>query len=94
VDELYQWPDGTVAQLRDGLTARDVVEALDAPGALRLDNRSPADAPTFLAVCAPTGEQRLIVVVCSRRSPGGVWTIVAARDAGMNERAMWRKYTS
>jgi hypothetical protein len=48
----------------------------------------------FMVVCAPTGEQRLIVVVCTRPGPDEAWTIVGAREAGMNERAMWRKYTS
>jgi hypothetical protein len=94
VEELYQWSDDAVAELRGGFTPLDVVEAPDAPIALRMDNPAPEAAPTFLAVCAPTGHQRLIVVVCIRASPGGVWTIVGACDASVNERAMWRKYTS
>lgn len=94
MDELYQWSDDAVAELRGGLTPLEVVEALDAPVALRMDNRAPEMAPTFLAVCAPTEQQRLIVVICRRANPGGVWTIVGARDASVNEGAMWRKYTS
>jgi len=90
----YRWPDGQAADLRDGLTAKDVIDALYAPASLRLDNRTPASAPTFLAVCAPTSEQRLIVVVCTRAEADGAWTIAGARDAGPNERAMWRKHTS
>lgn len=66
VDDVYQWPDEWPADVRDGLTFKDVVEALDAPVTLRMDNRTPSGGPTFLAVCAPTGEQRLIVVVCTR----------------------------
>lgn len=72
----------------------EVVEALYAPVTLRMDNRVPPGAATFLAVCAPTGEQRLIVVVCTRRDVDESWSIVGARDASMNERTMWRKYTS
>jgi hypothetical protein len=94
VEELYQWPAGGTADLRDGLTTAEVVEALYAPVTLRMDNRMPLRAPTFLASCAPTGQQRLVVVVCTRTDPDGPWTIVGAREAGMNERAMWRKYTS
>lgn len=71
-----------------------MVEALHAPAALRMDNRVPFRAPTFLAVCAPTAaEQRLIVVVCVRDGED-VWTIAGARQAGLNERQMWRKYTA
>jgi len=76
------------------LTPREVVEALYAPETLRLDNRVPAQEPTFMAVYAPTDDQRLIVVVCTRTSRSEPWTISGARDAGMNERQMWRKYTS
>jgi hypothetical protein len=94
VDELYRWPAEGVADVRDGLAPADVVEALYAPVALRMDNRVPAGAPTFMVVCAPTGQQRLIVVACTRAGTDEVWTIVGAREAGMNERAMWRKYTS
>jgi hypothetical protein len=90
----YQWPDRQAAQLRDGLTSRDVVEALYAPTSLRLDNLTPTDTPTFLAVCAPTDELRLVVVVCTRTDSDTPWTIVAARDARPNERMMWRKHTS
>ena len=90
----YRWPEGRAAQLRDGLTSRDIVDALYAPASLRLDNRTPADAPTFMAVCAPTGEQRLIVVAFIRADTDAPWTIVAARDARPNERMMWRKHTS
>ena len=94
VAELYRWPMGAAADLRDRLTARDVVEALYAPVALRMDNRVPAGLATFLAVCAPTGQQRLIVVICTRTDADEPWTIMGAREAVMNERAMWRKYTS
>lgn len=62
--------------------------------ALRMDNRVPAGLATFLAVCATTGQQRLIVVICTRTDADEPWTIMGAREAGMNERAMWRKYTS
>ena len=82
------------AGLRDGLTTLEVVEALYAPTALRLDNRTPPGAPTFVAVCAPTVDLRLIVVVCTRPSPTEPWTIAGARDASDSERAMWRKHTS
>jgi len=54
----------------------------------------PSARPTFRAVCAPTAEQRLILVVCTRVEDGETWTIVGAREAGMNERQMWRKHTS
>jgi hypothetical protein len=94
VEELFQWPVGSAADLRDGLTARDVIEALYAPVTLRMDNRVPSQSPTFLAVCAPTEQQRLIVVVCTRADPDEPWIIRGAREASMNERAMWRKYTS
>jgi hypothetical protein len=76
------------------LTPKDVIDALYAPATLRLDNHVPAAEPTFLAVCAPTDEQRLIIVVCTRTERGEPWTIVGAREAGINERQMWRKYTS
>ena len=92
--ELYRWPSEGNADLRDGLTPREVVEALYAPATLRLDNRAPAREPTFMAVCAPTDDQRLIVVVCTRAVQTKPWTIIGARDAGMNEREMWRKQTS
>jgi hypothetical protein len=94
VDDLYRWPSDGSADLRGGLTTKDVIEALYAPTTLRMDNRAPAGMPTFLAVCAPTDEQRLIVVVCLRQDKDEAWTIAGARDAGPNERAMWRKYTS
>jgi hypothetical protein len=94
VTELYRWPSGRAADLRDSLTLRDVIDALHAPTTLRMDNRVPTREPTFMAVCAPTDEQRLIVVVCTRSDDGEPWTIVGARDAGMNEREMWRKHTS
>jgi hypothetical protein len=94
VTELYRWPSEGTADLRDGLTPREVVEALYAPAALRLDNRVPAREPTFMAVCAPTDDQRLVVVVCTRTEHVQPWTISGVRDAGMNERQMWRKHTS
>jgi hypothetical protein len=93
VSELFQWPDEGGAELRDGLSPAEVVEALFAPEQLRLDNRTPPRAPTFLAVCAPTEQQRLIVAVCVRDDQAQPWTIVGARDAGTDERAMWRKHT-
>jgi hypothetical protein len=92
VTELYRWPGEGKADLRDGVTPREVVEALYAPATLRLDNRVPAREPTFMAVCAPTEDQRLIVVVCTAH--GESWIISGARDAGMKERQMWRKHTS
>jgi uncharacterized DUF497 family protein len=94
VAEEYRWPVRQPADLRDGLTARDVVEALYAPTTLRMDNRAPRAAPTFLAVCAPTDEQRLIVVVCVREPSEDAWQILGAREATMDERAMWRKQTT
>jgi hypothetical protein len=90
----YRWPADPTAGLRDGLTTQEVVEALYAPTSLRLDNRTPTDSPTFLAVCAPTADLRLIVVVCTRLSSADPWTIAGARDASTDERAMWRKHTS
>jgi uncharacterized DUF497 family protein len=93
VADVYRWPVGGL-DLRDGLTPKDVVDALYAPATLRMDNRLPSREPTFLAVCAPTDEQRLIVVVCTRVQDDEAWTIVGARDARMNERQMWRKHTS
>lgn len=93
VDDEFQWPrEGS--DLRDGLVHRDVVDALYAPASLRLDNRAPSSAPTFMAVCAPTHEQRLIVVVCTRGQPDQTRTISGARDATDAGRAMWRKHTS
>lgn len=95
VTDEFRWPDNAVVDLRDGLSLRDVVEALYAPESLRLDNRVPAKAPTFMAVCAPTDEQRLIIIIiCVRDEPAGPWTITGARDALPTERQMWRKYTS
>jgi hypothetical protein len=93
VDE-YQWPENPAAGLRDGLTTLEVVESLYASTSLRLDNRTPPGVPTFMAVCAPTADLRLIMVVCTRPSPTEPWTITGARDAGESERAMWRKHTS
>ncbi|HET8659744.1 MAG TPA: hypothetical protein VFM55_12185 [Micromonosporaceae bacterium] len=90
----YRWSDNPAAVLRDGLTTKDVIDALYAPESLRLDNRTPKQAPTFLVSCGPTGELRLIVVVCTRPGPGGPWTIAGARDARPDERVMWRKHTS
>ncbi|HLY82282.1 MAG TPA: hypothetical protein VKQ71_04810 [Acidimicrobiales bacterium] len=94
MEELFQWPASRAADLRDGLIAREVIEALYAPVTLRMDNRVPSQAPTLLVVCAPTEQQRLIVVVCTRTDVDEPWTIRGAREASMNERAMWRKYTS
>lgn len=93
VFEEFRWPDGG-AILRDGLTPTDVIDALYAPRSLRMDNRVPARAPTFMAVCGPTDDHRLIVVSCVRASAAETWTIVGARAATDRERAMWRKYTS
>ena len=92
--DTYRWPSGRAVDLRDGLTPKDVIDALHAPATLRMDNRVPPGEPTFLAVCAPTDEQRLIIVVCTRADDDETWTIVGAREAGMNERQMWRKHTS
>jgi hypothetical protein len=50
--------------------------------------------PTLLAVCAPTSNLRLIVIVCARAEPDEAWTIMGARDASMAERRMWRKHTT
>ncbi|OLB79448.1 MAG: hypothetical protein AUI14_10275 [Actinobacteria bacterium 13_2_20CM_2_71_6] len=69
------------------------IDALHAPTTLRMDNRVPSREPTFLAVCAPTDEQRLVVVVCTRSGHDEAWTIVGAREARMAERQMWRKHT-
>ncbi|WP_432987341.1 hypothetical protein [Dactylosporangium sp. CA-233914] len=92
--DSYRWPAEGPGDLRDGLTAKDVIDALHAPATLRMDNRVPPRRPTFLTVCAPTSaEQRLIIVTCTR-DEDDVWTIVGAREAGMNERQMWRKHTS
>ena len=91
---MYRWPNGGAANLRDGLTPKDVIDAVHASVTLRLDNYAPAKEPTFLAVCAPTDEQRLIIVVCTRTEDVEPWTIVGAREASMNERQMWRKHTS
>ncbi len=93
-DDEYRWPQHTVADLRDGLTPADVIDALYAPTTLRMDNRAPAKTPTFMAVCAPTSTQRLIVVICTRADPDHMWTITGARDARTKERLMWRKHTS
>ena len=94
MDDEYRWPNEGPRGLRDGLTPKDVVDALLGPVALRLDNRTPPHDPTFLAVCAPTADLRLIVIVCIRTDTTEPWTIIGARDAGPNERAMWRKHTS
>ena len=87
------WLVGDV-DLHDGLTTDDVQEALHAPGALRHENRLPVRKPSLLAVCAPTKGLRLIVVFCKRADPWPAWLVVAARDATMVERAMWRERTS
>jgi len=76
------------------LTPREVIEALYASTTLQMANTAPPGEPTFLAVCAPTDEQRLIVVICTRTATDEAWTIVGARDARANERLMWRKHTS
>nr|MDT0659716.1 hypothetical protein [Micromonospora sp. DSM 115978] len=94
MEETYRWPVERTADLRDGLTQQEVVEALYAPVGLRMDNRVPAEASTFIAICAPTEQQRLIVILCTRADSGGPWTILAAREAAMGERAMWRRYTT
>jgi uncharacterized DUF497 family protein len=92
VDE-YRWPRGD-ADLRDGLSRRDIVDVLYAPATLRLENRAPEAASTVLVVCAPTEHDRLVVVVCTRDPNTAIWNIVAARDANSNEREIWRKHTS
>jgi hypothetical protein len=94
VGDEYRWPTAGVPDSREGLTTADVVQALYAPVALRMDNRVPAAEPTFLAICAPTDAGRLIIVVCTRTDSTGVWTIAGARAASDAERLMWRKYTS
>jgi uncharacterized DUF497 family protein len=93
VADEYRWPDDG-ADLRDGLTPKDVIDALYASTTLRMDNRVPTQAPTLLAVCAPTDDLRLIVVTCARTEIHEAWTIVGAREATSKERSMWRKYTS
>jgi hypothetical protein len=90
----YRWPSVGASEVRDGLTTVEVIEALYAPIAVRMHNRVPAGGPTFMAVCAPTDAGRLIVVVCTRTDPVGVWTVAGARVASEAERAMWRKHTS
>jgi hypothetical protein len=94
VGDDYRWPDDGPAGLRDGLTPKEVVDALFGLVSLRLDNRLPPADPTFLAACAATADLSLIVVVCTRTGSREPCTIVGARDAGSNERAMWRKHTS
>jgi hypothetical protein len=94
VSDEYRWPAAGPTDIRDGLTTADVIDALYAPALLRMDNRVPVKAPTFMAVCAPTRQHWLIVVVCVRSEPDEDWTIVGARDARPDERLMWRKYTS
>ena len=94
VGEDYRWPPEGVPDLRDGLSTVDVVDALYAPVALRMDNRAPASAPTFLAVCAPTDAGLLVVVVCTRTDPTGVWTIAGARAATVAEPMMWKRCTA
>jgi hypothetical protein len=88
VDEVYRWPVAGPTNLPDALAPREVVEALFAPESLRVDNRTPPEEPTFVAICAPTEDQRLNVVVCVRSEDDGAWTVVGARDANMNERQM------
>jgi hypothetical protein len=52
VEELFQWPASRAADLRDGLIAREVIEALYAPVTLRMDNRVPgAGADVTGGVC-------------------------------------------
>jgi len=58
-----------------------VIDALYAPTSLRLENRAPTQGPTLLVTCAPTDEQRLIVVVRTRSEVDQPWMIVGARDA-------------
>jgi hypothetical protein len=43
--------------------------------------------------CLSTGSV-IIVVVCTRPESFGPWTIIGARDASLNEYAMWRKHTA
>jgi hypothetical protein len=94
VGDEYRWPNDGPRDLRDGLTPKNVVDALFGSVSLRLENRTPPHDPTFLAACAPTAELRLIVIVCTRSDPEEPWTIVGARDAGPKEREIWRKHTS
>ncbi len=82
------------AHLLDDLSVEEVWEAIRAPAALRRENRVPIDRPSFLALCAPTDVLRLVVVLCRRDPPERAWTVVAARDATMSERAMWREGTA
>jgi hypothetical protein len=90
VADEFRWPSNG-ADLEDGLRPKAAIDALYAPTALRMDNRVPAEGPTFMAVCAPNDEQPLIVVVCVRASTDDAWTITGARDASPRERSMWRK---
>ncbi len=94
VEDEYRWPEGQTAELHDALTTREVVDALYAPTSLRLDNRTPEEAPVLLVVCAPTDDERLIVVVCVRAQTDQIWTIFGARDARATERTIWRRHTS
>jgi hypothetical protein len=92
VSDEYVWPIDA-PDLRDGLTRKDVIDALYAPLTLRVANRVPPESPTFLAVCAPTEDQRLIMIVSLRDDASQPWTIVFARDADSAERKMWREQT-
>ena len=52
MSDLYRWPSAGATDLRDGLTPREVIEALYAPTTLQMVNPAPSANPTFLAVCA------------------------------------------
>ena len=93
MSDEFRWP-AAAAILLDGLTPIEVIDALYAPPGQRMDNRTPPEAPTFLAICAQTNDHVLIVVVCTRNEVDEPWTIVAARKANQNEQQMWEKHTS
>jgi hypothetical protein len=71
VTELYRWLSSDAADLRDGLTPKDVVDALHAPTTLRMDNRVPLREPTFMVVRAdrrPATHRRHVYASASRRA--------------------------
>jgi hypothetical protein len=91
--DVFWPPDGPV-RLSDGLTPKDVIDALHAPAALAVRNAIPEGAPTTLVLCVPTDDGRLITVVCTRHHVVDSWQIFAARDASVAERELWKRRTS